>query len=126
MRKEDPMNKFTRIPAFTEQLFSDRKTVQQASEIIAGILETRSPRISDIASRMSGGEAGSYKRVQRFLEQEDPRQTLKLLFNEEAEFVIGDPTEIERPHAHKTHYVGTLQDGETKGFSRKTSGRCGC
>jgi hypothetical protein len=110
------MDKFTRIPEFAEQLFSDSKTVQQASEIIQGILETRSPRISDIASRMEGGEAASYKRVQRFLSREDPKQALKLLFNEEAEFVIGDPTEIERPHAYKTDYVGTLKDGKTKGF----------
>ena len=110
------MNKFTRITEFVEQLFVDNSTVKQASEIIQGILETRSPRISDIASRMVGGEAASYKRVQRFLEKEDPRQSLKLLFNEEAEFVIGDPTEIERPHAHKTDYVGTLKDGKTKGF----------
>jgi len=110
------MNKFTRIPEFVEQVFSDRKTVLHASEIITGILESCSPRISDIASRMSGGEAASYKRVQRFLEREDPRQALKLLFNEEAEFVIGDPTEIERPYAHRTDYVGKLKDGETKGF----------
>jgi hypothetical protein len=39
-----------------------------------------------------------------------------MLFNEEAEFVIGDPTEIERPNAWKTEYVGTLKDGKTKGF----------
>lgn len=110
------MNKFTRISEFAEQLFVDRKTVKHGSEIIQGILETRSPRISDIASRMEGGEAASYKRVQRFLEKEDPRQALKMLFNEEAEFVIGDPTEIERPHAYKTDYVGTLKDGKTKGF----------
>jgi len=30
--------------------------------------------------------------------------------------VIGDPTEIERPNANKTKYVGTLKDGQTKGF----------
>jgi hypothetical protein len=30
--------------------------------------------------------------------------------------VIGDPTEIERPQAWKTEYVGTLKDGKTKGF----------
>ena len=114
------MNKFTRIPEFVEQVFTGRKAVQQASEIIEGILETRSPRISDIASRMAGGEAAGYKRVQRFLEKEDPRQALKMLFNEEAEFVIGDPTEIERPHAHKTNNVGTLMDGKTKGFQMLT------
>jgi hypothetical protein len=35
---------------------------------------------------------------------------------EEADFVIGDPTEIERRHAHKTGYVGRLKDGQTPGF----------
>ena len=30
--------------------------------------------------------------------------------------MIGDPTEIERPHAWKTEYVGTLKDGKTRGF----------
>jgi len=30
--------------------------------------------------------------------------------------VIGDPTEIERPHAWKTEYVGKLKDGKTRGF----------
>lgn len=46
----------------------------------------------------------------------DPSETLKMLFNEEADFVIGDPTEIKHPHADKTGYVGTLRDGQTKGF----------
>jgi hypothetical protein len=120
------MNKFTRIPEFAEQLFVDHKTVKHGSEIIQGILETRSPRISDIASRMEGGEAASYKSVQGFLEKEDLRQGLKLLFNEEAEYVIGDPTEIERSHAHKTDYVGTLKDGKTKGFWMLNQAKVGC
>ena len=34
----------------------------------------------------------------------------------EAEFVIGDPTEIPNPHAKKTDYVGVLSDGETRGY----------
>jgi len=110
------MNKFTRITEFAEELFVDEKTAKQAGEIIEGILESRSPRISDIASRMTGEEAANYKRVQRFLYQNEPQDELKLLFNEEAEFVIGDPTEIERPHAYKTNYVGMLKDGKTKGF----------
>ncbi len=114
------MDKFTRISEYTDQLFNDFKTSQQASEIIQGILETRSPRISDIASRMEGNEAACYKRVQRFLRQNDPGQSLKLLFNEEAEFVIGDPTEIARPNANKIEYVGTLMDGKTKGFCMLT------
>jgi hypothetical protein len=110
------MDKFIRIFEFTQQLFADEHTAQQASEIIEGIMEARSPRLSDIAARMVGNEAASYKRIQRFLQDNDPREALKTLFNEEAEFVIADPTEIERPHADQTEYVGTLMDGQTRGF----------
>ena len=110
------MDKFTRISEFAKQLFTDNTTTQQASEILQGILETRSPRLSDIAAKMPGNEAACYKRIQRFLQENDPQDTLKMLFNEESQFVIGDPTEIERPHANQTEYVGTLMDGETKGF----------
>jgi hypothetical protein len=110
------MDKFIRIFEFAHQLFTDEHTAQQASEIIEGIMEARSPRLSDIAARMAGNEAASYKRIQRFLQDNDPREALNTLFNEEADFVIGDPTEIERPHANKTEYVGSLMDGQTKGF----------
>jgi hypothetical protein len=115
-KAEVPMNKFIRITEFAKHLFSDPKVAQQASQIIAGIMTACSPRLSDIAARMPGSEAASYKRIQRFLCDNDPCETLKLMFNEEADFVIGDPTEIERPHANKTDYVGTLKDGQTKGF----------
>jgi hypothetical protein len=33
-----------------------------------------------------------------------------------APFIIADPTEIERPHAYRTPYVGILKDGKTRGF----------
>lgn len=110
------MNKFIRISEYMEEIFPDKKAAQQASEIIGGILDGRSPRLSDIAAHMPGSEAAAYKRIQRFVANQEPRQALKLLFNEDAEFVIGDPTEIERAHALKTSYVGTLKDGQTKGF----------
>jgi hypothetical protein len=38
------------------------------------------------------------------------------LFREEADFAIGDPTEMPRPQAKKTGYIGTLSNGETKGY----------
>ena len=95
------MDKFIRIFEFAQQLFADEKTSRQASEIIEGIMTSRSPRLSDIAAYMPGEEAACYKRIQRFLQREDPREALKLLFNEEAEFVIGDPTEIERVQPRK-------------------------
>jgi hypothetical protein len=110
------MNKFIRISSFSEQLFADEKVAQQASEIIQGIMVARSPRLSEIAAKMPGNEVACYKRIQRFLQVQEPQEALKLLFNEAAGFVIGDPTEIERPHAKRTGYVGTLKDGQTKGF----------
>ena len=48
------MNKFIRISEFAKQLLLDLKTAQQASQIMQGIMEERSPRISDIAARMPG------------------------------------------------------------------------
>jgi len=110
------MDKFIRIFEFAQQLFSDQKTAKQASQIIEGIMEARSPRLSEIAAKMPGNSDASYKRLQRFLQENDPQAILKMLFNDEAGFVIADPTEIERPHADQTAYVGTLMDGETKGF----------
>ena len=62
---------------------------------------------------MAGNEAANYKMIQRFLKQEDLQEVLRRLFNEEAEFVIGDPTETPRSEAWKTPYVGTLKDGES-------------
>jgi hypothetical protein len=110
------MNKCIRISNFSQQLFSDPKTAQQAGEIMLGIMQACSPRMSEIAAKMPGNESACYKRIQRFLQDNDPQEALRLLFNEEADFVIGDPTEIERPHANQTEYVGTLKDGRTKGF----------
>ena len=110
------MDKCIRISKFAQQLFPDQKVADQAGQIMQGILEARSPRLSDIAAKIPGETAACYKRIQRFLREQDPQATLKMLFNEEANFVIGDPTEIERPHANQTEYVGTLMDGQTKGF----------
>jgi hypothetical protein len=110
------MDKFIRIFEFAQQLFGDIKVAQYASQIIEGIMEARSPRLSEIAAKMPGNADACYKRLQRFLQENDPQTSLKMLFNEEADFVIADPTEIERPHADQTEYVGTLMDGETRGF----------
>ena len=110
------MYKFIRIQRFAKQLFDDDKKAKQASEIMEAILEAQSPRISDIADKMKGGEAGNYKKVQRFLKSTDTHRALQRLMNAEADFLIGDPTEIERIAAKNTDYVGYLGDGETRGF----------
>ncbi len=110
------MSKFINIQPFKQGLFDDKGTARRAAEIGQGILAARSLRLTDIAVAMRGNSTASYKRIQRFIKDEDPRQALWRLFQEQAEFVIGDPTEIERPQAWKTEYVGTLKDGKTKGF----------
>jgi hypothetical protein len=97
-------------------LFSTDKQAKKAGEVIEGIMRAKSPRLSDIAGAMKGKYEANYKKIQRFLDDTQPKEQLQMLFNEEAEFVLCDPTEIERPDAEKTGYVGTLKDGKTKGF----------
>jgi hypothetical protein len=109
------MNKFT-ILEFVQALIDDEGAAKQAAEIGQAILEARSLRMTDIASHMEGNSAAAYKKIQRFLKRNDPREALARLCQEEAEFMIGDPTEIERAQAWRTEYVGTLKDGKTKGF----------
>jgi hypothetical protein len=65
---------------------------------------------------MPGKEDANYKCIQRFLARSTPQQTLSRLFQEETAFVIGDPTEMPRPQAKKSEYVGTLSDGKTSGY----------
>lgn len=110
------MSKCIKMHRFMQALFDDESTADKAAEIGQAILAARSLRLTDIAAKMKGNSDASYKRLHRFVKQADPRQALWRLFQETAEFVIGDPTEIERPQAWKTDYVGTLKDGKTKGF----------
>ena len=110
------MNKFTHLSEFAGYLFDDQRTIRKATPIIEGLLKARSPRLSDIARQMVGGESKNYKCIQRFLEQVSPQDALLRLFREEAQFAIGDPTEMPRPQAKKTDYVGTLSDAQTSGY----------
>ncbi len=105
-----------KILRFMQELFEDEKVAQQAAEIGQAILAAGSLRLTEISAQMSGRPAASYKRIQRFLHHVDPRQALWRLFQDQAEFVMGDPTEIERPQARHTPYVGLLKDGKTPGF----------
>ncbi len=110
------MYKCIKMRQFMQALFDDETMANKAAEIGQAILAARSLRLTEIAAKMKGSSDASYKRIGRFIRQADPRQALWRLFQEQAEFVIGDPTEIERPQAWKTAYVGTLKDGKTKGF----------
>lgn len=105
------------IQRYVEKLFDLRGQVKWATRIIKGILEADSPRISDIGRAMGGSVQANTRAVYRFLHSSDPREALKLLYREEAEYVIGDGTELERPQAKNTEYVGLLKDGQTRGYN---------
>jgi Transposase DDE domain len=110
------MNKCTQLFPFVRELFDDQARARKATRIVAGIMQARSPRLSEIARKMSGNEEANYKCIQRFLDGNDLREVLLRFFREQAAFVIGDPTEMPRPQAKHTEYVGTLSDGETSGY----------
>ena len=116
MRKEFLMFKFIQVQRFAKRLFDDDETARKASRIMLGILSAKSPRISQIADEMSGKPETNSKMIQRFLKNADLKTALQRFFDVQADFVIGDPTEIERAHARKTDYVGQLTDGQVRGF----------
>lgn len=101
---------------FAQMLFDSKDLARQAAVILKAMLEAQSPRLSDIAQKMPGTPDANYKQIQRFLRKIDPKTILLRLFQTDAPFVLGDPTEIPRPEAWRTSYVGTLSDGKTKGF----------
>jgi len=115
-QKEASMLKSINFPAFAQLLLAQEGQAETAAQILKAVLEARSPRLTDMAEKMPGNPAANYKTIQRFLSRVDPREVLMRLFQVDAPFVIADPTEIPRPQARKTPYVGVLQDGKTKGF----------
>lgn len=110
------MYEFINTAQFAQYLFDGEDQAKKGGAILQAMLEAQSPRISDISQHLSGSPAANYKAVQRFLDRADPKAALLRLFQQDAPFVIGDPTEIPRPQASKTSYVGTLKDGKTRGF----------
>lgn len=110
------MGKCTQLFPFVQDLIEDTDLAWKGTRILQAILKGRSPRLSDLARAMKGNEVANYKCIQRFLQAVDLPEVLVRLFREEAPFVIGDPTEMPRPQAKRTEYVGTLSDGETKGY----------
>lgn len=110
------MDKFNHLSEFFAYLFDEERSVEKAQAITSGILKARSCRMSEVARAMSGNEAANYKCIQRFVATTNLKANLLRMYREEAPFLIGDPTEMPRPEATKTEYVGTLSDGETKGY----------
>jgi len=109
---------FINCDQFAQYLFDREGQAEKGGAILQAMLEARSPRLSDISHKLAGKPPANYKVIQRFLDQTDPQEALMRLYQEDAPFVIGDPTDCEapRPHAKKTAYVGTLKDGKTRGF----------
>lgn len=101
---------------FVHYLFDDTHIARKAAIILKALLEAQSPRLSMIAEKVAKKTEAAYKMIQRFLDRWDARPALLRLFQEEAEFVLGDVTEMPRPTAHKTNYVGRLKDGKTRGY----------
>lgn len=110
------MDKCINFSEFMRYLLDDEKLAEQGSEIIRALLEAQSPRLTHISEKMTGKSESCYKAIQRFLSKVDLKAVLLRFYQEEAEFVIGDPTEMERYRAPKTAYVGKLSDGETPGY----------
>lgn len=102
--------------SFAKYVFDTPDLAEQAGVILEALLKAQSPRLSDIAQKMPNQPEANYKQIQRFLAAADPLAALQRLFQTEAPFVLGDPTEIPRPQARRTRYVGTLADGQTRGF----------
>lgn len=110
------MDKCINFQRFLGYLLDDEDLIEKGARITKALLEAQSPRLTDISEKMSGKSESRYKEVQRFLKKADLKQALIRLYQEDAEFVIGDPTEMKRYKAPKTSYVGTLKDGVTAGY----------
>ena len=69
------MFEFISFEEFAQFLF-DRQA-EKAARIMRGMLEARSPRLSDVSHRMPGNPPANYKAIQRFMEQSDPKAALQ-------------------------------------------------
>lgn len=100
------------------EVFSD-KICQNMSSVLKAILESDKLRISNLAQAMDGNFDANYKRIQRLLDNlslEDLElATKKLYLRNESNIILVDPTEIERPDAKNTEYVGFLKD-KSRGY----------
>lgn len=104
------------VAAFLDPLFEQSEWASKSARLVKAIWKTGSLRISELSHALPGNPDANSKAIQRFLRKVDFHRVLERLFDEAAEFYIGDVTEIERPYAKRTPYVGRLSDGKTQGF----------
>ena len=101
--------------AFLKHLFDDERVAERTAPLVEAVWASPSPRLADLARHMPGSVAANYKRLQRFLARVELQTPLRRLYRADAPFVIGDPTDMSRPQAKHTPYVGKLADGQ-RGF----------
>ena len=82
------MFEFFSFEAFAGFLLDRQDQTEKAARIMQGILEARSPRLSDISHRMPGNPAASCEAIQCIMEQADPKAALQRLFQEDASFFV--------------------------------------
>jgi hypothetical protein len=110
------MDKRINFTEFMRYLLDDEGLVGKGAKIIRGLLEAQSPRLTNISEKMAGDSASNYKVIQRFIKKVDLKKLLMRLYQEDAKFIIGNATEMERYKAPKTSYMGILSDGKTAGY----------
>lgn len=101
--------------AFLKHLFDDERAAERTAPLVEAVWASPSPRLADLARHMTGSVAANYRRLQRFLARVDLQTPLRRLYRADAPFVIADPTDMPRPQAKHTPYVGKLADGQ-RGF----------
>ncbi len=82
----------------------DPAQVPKAARILKAIWTTCFSRLSQV---LPGNPQANSKMIRRFLAVPKPQEAVWRLYDEEASFVLADPTEIPCPQAKKTEDVGT-------------------
>ena len=110
------MNKCTHLAQFVRYLFDEAELARKASWIIEGILKAGSPRLSDI-TRSKGTGSGELQVLAAFFEtSRSAGGSVAIVSERSAIRDWGSHGEALRPHAEKTKYVGTLSDGQSRGY----------
>jgi hypothetical protein len=74
------MNKCINYSEFLRQLIDDERLVKQGAEIMKGLLEAQSPRLTNISEKMEGRSERGYKMIQRFLKKVNLKRLLLRCF----------------------------------------------
>ena len=102
---------------YADQIFTGEREARKAATILKGILDTHSSRISEVVQHMGGSSAeANTNQIHGWLKNGDPDIALMHLCNDDTRYVIVDVTEVTRPQAKRTKYVGLLKYGQTLGF----------